>query len=298
METLVLNGKSYVKASKAAQDLGYTSDYVGQLCRGGHVDAHLVGRTWYVNPDTLTVHRVEKKRNARLKAREYAKKAIEESRSLSVNKTKNSYKNIPIRYEGDKSELIPSMRKLAVDAEKVTQGTESSEPLDTDPYILENKDKKIIMSGALSIQDADAEVVQTDTVILSPTIRRGHHVPLHKKAAIPAVVTETTAQQQSPTSAPKSFVERIKNYQDVKNAPGEQTTAEQPTDTGDTDMGAVSVQAQPTSAIPVIGYVAGLVLVSIISLLSIYIEQQVVWENQSVSTNYSLDFEEEINIGL
>ena len=46
MEVLVLDGKNYVKASKAAKELGYATDYVGQLCRSGQVDAHLIGRTW------------------------------------------------------------------------------------------------------------------------------------------------------------------------------------------------------------------------------------------------------------
>ena len=48
MEILVLDGKTYVKASKAAKDLGYATDYVGQLCRNDQIDAHLIGRTWYV----------------------------------------------------------------------------------------------------------------------------------------------------------------------------------------------------------------------------------------------------------
>ena len=42
MKELAIDGKKYVKASAIAKDLGYTSDYVGQLCRGGKIDAQLV----------------------------------------------------------------------------------------------------------------------------------------------------------------------------------------------------------------------------------------------------------------
>lgn len=60
METIVLDGVDFVKASVAAKQFNYTSDYVGQLCRAKKVDARLVGRTWFVNPDSLINHKKDK----------------------------------------------------------------------------------------------------------------------------------------------------------------------------------------------------------------------------------------------
>mgnify|MGYP000017620340 CR=1 FL=1 len=81
MHTLTLDGEEYVRASDAAKAIGYTSDHVGQLCRSGAIDAKMVGRAWYVKEDELRTHRVEKKRAARVKAREQVKKSIEERRT-------------------------------------------------------------------------------------------------------------------------------------------------------------------------------------------------------------------------
>jgi hypothetical protein len=170
METLTLNGKRYVKASKAAKDYGYASDYVGQLCRTGAVDAHLVGRTWYVNPDMLSVHRIEKKRNSRAKAREYAKKSIEETRALHIKQDTKRAGNIGIRYQHDGGRLIPEVRKVSIVSEK--QLVEDKIDESKDLYTIENKDKKVVMSGPIHVYDADEETKLTDTIILKPRIVR------------------------------------------------------------------------------------------------------------------------------
>lgn len=57
MDTVILDGVQYIKATEAAKQFDYTSDYVGQLCRGKKVDARLVGRTWFVNPESLQEHK-------------------------------------------------------------------------------------------------------------------------------------------------------------------------------------------------------------------------------------------------
>jgi hypothetical protein len=57
MDKVVIDGIEYVKAAAAAEQLNYTSDYVGQLCRAKKVDARLVGRTWFVHPESLKEHK-------------------------------------------------------------------------------------------------------------------------------------------------------------------------------------------------------------------------------------------------
>ncbi len=53
METLEIEGKSYVAAKAAAREHHYTSDYLGQLIRGGKLVGKKVGRAWYVEVDSL-----------------------------------------------------------------------------------------------------------------------------------------------------------------------------------------------------------------------------------------------------
>ncbi len=212
MEVLTLNGQKYVKASKAARDLGYASDYVGQLCRKGTVDAHLVGRTWYVNPETLGAHRVEKKRNARVKAREHARRSIEEAKSLRVKDDTKSYTNVAIRYEGDTKELLPEVRKVTINSyQKKVERTD--EPRSEKKYSVENENEKIMMSGTLKVRDAELEEEFTDTTILRPRIMR---TPIKTELSTieadashtAAVETGGEADQQVPTGH-SSFADRV-----------------------------------------------------------------------------------------
>lgn len=60
METVTVEGKSFVKAAALAKKYKYTTDYIGQLCRNGKVDAQLVGRAWFVNEDSLLSHKSDR----------------------------------------------------------------------------------------------------------------------------------------------------------------------------------------------------------------------------------------------
>jgi hypothetical protein len=174
MEVLVLDGKQYVKASKAARELGYATDYVGQLCRSGQVDAHLIGRTWYVNQDELGTHRVEKKRMSRVKAREQVKKSIEEHRVKIKSETEKTNKHIDIQYERDTSALIPETRKLNIGIERGHSKKFSTVEPDETEESYENEGEKVVISGELSVVDVTDASTDPDTTILTPSrIRKG-----------------------------------------------------------------------------------------------------------------------------
>ncbi len=121
-----MNGVEYQRASTLAKKFKYTSDYIGQLCRGRKVDAQLVGRSWYVNPLSLKTHKESRytdKNTTNEKTFEY-KVEINKSR-LDVEPVlkKNAVKAIddrkhifakrvnwkPIKYEHDESELLPKL---------------------------------------------------------------------------------------------------------------------------------------------------------------------------------------------
>lgn len=179
MEVLELDGKRYVKASKAARHAGYTTDYVGQLCRSGKVDAHLIGRSWYVDADQLGTHRVEKKRNARIKARKQAREAIKlavQEKTEQENKThEKRFLAHAATFEPDESALIPEVRKLAIeqDVPKPQKVTASATQEREEPYELENAGEKVLMEGSLTIVDLDKEgmlVANQEETILKPVI--------------------------------------------------------------------------------------------------------------------------------
>lgn len=61
---IIQDGMKFVSSDRAAILLDYSRDYIGQLIRKGLVPAQKVGRTWYVDLDTLRVHRTESAKNA------------------------------------------------------------------------------------------------------------------------------------------------------------------------------------------------------------------------------------------
>ena len=125
MEVISINGREFIPASKAAREVGYTPDYVGQLCREGSISAERVGRSWYVDRAELREHKDEKKRNSRTKAREQVKKAIVEKESKEkeltseIKKTKTKTSQFEHRYLAhaqpsyavDSRPLIPDIKK-------------------------------------------------------------------------------------------------------------------------------------------------------------------------------------------
>jgi hypothetical protein len=95
MNELTLDGKVYISSKRAAEVTGYAKDYVGQLCREGHVEARLVGRNWYVLESSIRDHRFGKEK---ADAKETAPKTSAES-SDSWGKP---------RYESEVSSYLPS----------------------------------------------------------------------------------------------------------------------------------------------------------------------------------------------
>lgn len=167
MEVLVFDGKNYVKASKAARDLGYATDYVGQLCRSGKVDAHLIGRTWYVDQEMLSSHKVEKKRVSRVKAREYAKKTREEFKvNIEKAQVEKSERKLQISYESDTEDLIPETRKLTISTIRTKSSDHEDAPIYSNTLI--NAGKKVIMQGEVHVTDVNDDAIDEDTTVLYP----------------------------------------------------------------------------------------------------------------------------------
>ncbi len=53
MDELQISGRRFISSRRIAKENGYTSDYVGQLIRGGKVTGQKVGRAWYVDAESF-----------------------------------------------------------------------------------------------------------------------------------------------------------------------------------------------------------------------------------------------------
>lgn len=119
MDTVTVDGKVYMKAAKAADEVGYTADYVGQLCRKGTLEGIMLGKTWYVREESLLAHKQSQPRANTVTTRrdiEKQKTASYEPHKTSLHGTMANQREYRkhlletnIRYSTDKEELLPAL---------------------------------------------------------------------------------------------------------------------------------------------------------------------------------------------
>ena len=97
---LFFEGKEYISASRASKKLGYAQDYIGELARSKKIAGKLIGRTWYVELDSLLEH----KKNRKAKKQRFTPEApvAVVSRIPSRN---------PLVYKLESSRALPSLQK-------------------------------------------------------------------------------------------------------------------------------------------------------------------------------------------
>lgn len=125
MNTVSVDGVVYTKAGVLAKKYGYTTDYIGQLCRSGKVGCQLVGRTWYVSEDSVLVHKNGRYGKVRLDEKSFINNVESQDENTErvevrpvLTRTsaklignqfpKNSHNFSPLRYEADEVDLLPS----------------------------------------------------------------------------------------------------------------------------------------------------------------------------------------------
>ena len=124
MDRVDFDGVQYVKASVLAKQFKYTQDYIGQLCRAKKVDARLIGRSWFVNPESITQHKSVKYMKVKDTSRAADKASkLKPSRKLVPPVVKNKTSRLsavsneqvsseivlPVSYERDDEMLVPTL---------------------------------------------------------------------------------------------------------------------------------------------------------------------------------------------
>jgi excisionase family DNA binding protein len=56
--SILIEGKEYISSDRAAKLVGYTKDYVGQLARAGKIKSKRIGRSWYIEEDSINKHKL------------------------------------------------------------------------------------------------------------------------------------------------------------------------------------------------------------------------------------------------
>ncbi len=187
MESVIFDGKEYVKASVLATRFRYTADYLGQLCRGKKVDARLVGRAWYINLDSLNLHRSGRYKTAPAK----------EEAEFSVRKPPSHYLS--------RIDVEPILRKKTVSLVKSTKGvwTELSVKYEEDDHSLIPRVNKEAVSKNIPVNPAEAERVKIQKEKSPITSFKAEELPeVYLRGAI------NIAGLEEATEAPPEIIEK------------------------------------------------------------------------------------------
>lgn len=138
MINVTFDGVEFTKATQVAKEFGYTSDYLGQLCRAKKVNARLIGRSWFINVPSLEKHREKKYQGSAVKKMQIKESSPEvEDVQIQIEKekpdtpSKKYLRRVPspkssqrlttvttdsgsihypsLRYEADANSLIPKV---------------------------------------------------------------------------------------------------------------------------------------------------------------------------------------------
>ncbi len=147
---LFLEGIQYISASQAAKKIGYAGDYVGQLCRDGKVPSRMIGRTWYVDFQSLLeykkTNKTKKKKAEEIKlvSKQTSFVAAPVEKKSEENILPELSKNIPQKFE------IPTKSRLneVKIAPKIEQKVEAVVLRDAKPVLSVVKVRKPIAARA------------------------------------------------------------------------------------------------------------------------------------------------------
>lgn len=130
MQTISVKGEEYVKGTDIAKELGYTADYVGQLCRADEIICTKVGRSWYVTEESIREHKKNRYRSTSATSKKEIRHAKERSQEqkeknssvTSFGQPHWSRYTTPASYETDDTDLLPQIPK------EDTQTPQENEP--------------------------------------------------------------------------------------------------------------------------------------------------------------------------
>lgn len=215
MERISVNGEEYVKASSIARELGYTSDYVGQLCRAGKVDAERVGRNWFVNEQSIRDHKKDRYRSTVAKSRQAIQKSFQKPAEDTTPRTlrENSHfyqkavQNQDVQYEPDSHDLIPSPGKKEQQAVSEPEQAKASQTTEE-----EKKEASATAEEPTPHEDtneaaAPAAAEQETTVpVRTQTMSRRHTAPTRQRRMHEARLKQQQKAARQPMEEGESVV--------------------------------------------------------------------------------------------
>lgn len=179
MNVIEIDGTRYLKAVDAAKEVGYTTDYVGQLARAGKIVAKQVGRAWYVRENDLILHKQENLRSNKEKTKNDLRRSLVREKEHRIYNTfytpphntlsdfQRRLLDTTVKYEPDTHTLTPSVLK----EEKVAAEPRSEYIKHISVFDTEEKSSEAKAPRFLSVKEKSKHVFLTPEREAEPSMK-------------------------------------------------------------------------------------------------------------------------------
>jgi len=151
-----IEGREYISSSRAAEITHYTNDYIGQLCRGGKLSAQMVGRSWFIEVESLARYQDA------IKTQLHKEKKIQAAQKELAIKKVSAQATSPVAVA--KFVDVPAKEELSKEKESIINSSSSAFPplawkivySEDDRSLLPTLNKKTEVSRPISAKDKKA----------------------------------------------------------------------------------------------------------------------------------------------
>ncbi|MES2226078.1 MAG: hypothetical protein V4480_04715 [Patescibacteria group bacterium] len=124
MDEITIGDKTYISSKRAAEITGYAKDYVGQLCREGHIDAKMVGRGWYVYEPSIRAHRFGAEEVRQVEQARETSAPVGSQSDTATPETLSTWE--PPVYTSEPVALVPELKTPVIEEEDIPETPEDT----------------------------------------------------------------------------------------------------------------------------------------------------------------------------
>lgn len=307
MKTVVLDGVQYTKASVIAEQFKYTSDYIGQLCRAKKIDARLVGRTWFVNEESLVAHK--KTKHQKSPAAENATRrtnTLSQADTASDTKTYRINVNAPLKNKTIKSLPDKPLKIASADKKESVQIRYETDSEHLFPTVVKKSNAQPASTSVkkyLHIEPASAKKLKIRAHKSKPSAFKTTDLPdvaLSGKLAVSSYESQSAPEDKAPTvpdpavakNEPQVTKTNLKKpiAQDVSK----KTEQTGPENTPAQSQSKVLVQPKPLAPLATwqrISPLLGTLLAAVVSILLLSISSEVLVSDVLATSKFTIQLE-------
>lgn len=183
MDELIFAGNKYISSKRAEKLTGYTTDYLGQLCRADKIQCRLVGRNWYVNERGIEKYKKSFKKE---------QTPVSGQSRLSGHARAIEYEKIGpelLYYSNDKRSLNPEISKIVHKDPEEIEDNNIIEDEQEEKQVQSDSSEEDSSGQAVPVHTAERQVVNIRRYAPHPIQRQERQI-MHRQPIVPQQINK------------------------------------------------------------------------------------------------------------